>query len=104
MSANSGSPVGELELERSDATMRGVHRRPSGRKRPFIIAGVVLAVVGAIGLTGPATADYGGASDAPILGVWEAQSLNGRNNNPNSSRAGSAGDRYLRIGSTRYAD
>src|SRR5215218_3295284 len=84
--------------------MRGVHRRPGGRKRPLIVAGVVLAVAGAIGLTGPATADYGGASDAPILGVWEVQSLNGVNNNPNRHRAGSAGDRYLRIGSARYAD
>ncbi|GIH10407.1 hypothetical protein Rhe02_84740 [Rhizocola hellebori] len=64
----------------------------------------VLAVVGAIALTGPATADYGGASDAPILGIWEVQSLNGMNNNPYSPRAGAAGDRYLRMGSARYAD
>ena len=84
--------------------MRGVHRRPGRRKRPVTVAIGVLAVVGAIALTGPATADYGGASDAPILGTWEVQSLNGRNNNPYSPRAGSAGDRYLRIGSTRYAD
>ena len=84
--------------------MRGVHRRLGGRKRPIIVTLVVLAVLGAIGLTGTATADDGGASDAPILGVWEVQSLNGVNNNPNSPHAGAAGDRYLRIGSTHYAD
>ncbi len=84
--------------------MRGVHRRPGSRKKPMTVAVVALAIAGAIGLTGPATAEHGGASDAPILGIWEAQSLNGVNNNPYSPRAGSAGDRYLRIGSTRYAD
>jgi len=39
-----------------------------------------------------------------ILGLWEAQSLNGVNNNPFSPKEGAAGDRYLRIGSARYAD
>ena len=104
MGANSRSPSGEPELEGSDATMRGVHRRLRSRWKPIIVALVALTVVGTIGLTGTATADDGGVSDAPILRIWEVQSLNGVNNNPNSPNAGAAGDRYLRIGSTRYAD
>lgn len=62
------------------------------------------AVVVAMANAFPAQADDGGVSDAPILGVWEVQSLNGVNNNPNVSTAGAAGTRYLRIGPTRYAD
>jgi hypothetical protein len=57
-----------------------------------------------VGIAGTAAADDGGASDAPILGIWEAQSLNGVNNNPFFPNAGRAGTNYLRIGSARYAD
>lgn len=84
--------------------MRGVHRRLRSRKRPIIVTVIVLTILGTIGLTGTATADDGGVSDAPILRIWEVQSLNGVNNNPNSPHAGAAGDRYLRLGSTHYAD
>src|ERR1043166_4509455 len=45
-----------------------------------------------------------GVAAAPILGIWEAQSLNGVNNNPYSPNLGAANTRYLRIGPTRYAD
>jgi hypothetical protein len=74
------------------------------RRRPLIAAVATLAVVGAVGFAQRASADDGGTSDAPILGIWEAQSLNGVFNNPLSPTAGSAGIRYLRIGSARYAD
>ena len=84
--------------------MRGVHRRLRSRRKSIFVILVALTVVGTIGLTGTATADDGGVSDAPILRIWEVQSLNGVNNNPNSRNAGAAGDRYLRMGSTRYAD
>jgi hypothetical protein len=55
-------------------------------------------------VSGTAVADDGGVSDAPILGIWEAQSLNGINNNPFVPTAASAGTNYLRLGPTRYAD
>ncbi len=77
-------------------------RRP--RRRTLLGAFAALAVVGAIGLSSSAAADDGGVSDAPILGVWEVQSLNGVNNNLLSPRAGAAGDLYLRIGGVRYTD
>jgi len=63
-----------------------------------------LAVVGSVAVATPAQADDGGVSDAPILGTWEVQSLSGVNNNPYSPNLGAAGQRYLRIGPTRYAD
>ncbi|HET8640387.1 MAG TPA: peroxidase family protein [Pseudonocardiaceae bacterium] len=63
-----------------------------------------VAVVVAIANANHAQADDGGVSDDDILGIWEVQSLNGINNNPNFPTAGSAGSRYLRIGSARYAD
>lgn len=63
-----------------------------------------LAVVGAVATANQAQADDGGVSDAPILGVWEVQSLNGINNNPFVTNAGATGIRYLRIGPARYAD
>jgi Animal haem peroxidase len=72
--------------------------------RAFTRAFAVLAVVVAIGVPTHAYADDGGTSDAPILGVWEVQSLNGVNNNPFFPTAGAAGTKYLRIGSARYAD
>src|ERR1051326_8697542 len=72
--------------------------------RSALVAGVAAAVVGSIAIASPARADNGGVSDAPILGIWEAQSLNGVNNNPFSPNLGAADTRYLRIGPTRYAD
>src|SRR5580765_6956196 len=74
------------------------------QRRPLIAAVATLAVVGAVGVAQRASADDGGTSDAPILGIWEVQSLNGVFNNPNTATAGSAGTRYLRIGNARYAD
>src|SRR2546423_12777973 len=61
-------------------------------------------VVAVVATANPALADDGGVSDAPILGVWEVQSLNGINNNPNAPTAGAANTKYLRIGNARYAD
>jgi len=54
--------------------------------------------------SGSASAEDGGISDSPILGIWEVQSLSGANNNPFVASAGKAGTNYLRIGSARYAD
>jgi hypothetical protein len=83
-----------------------VQTRPGQRRRSLIAAvATTIAVVAAVALTeGAAVADDGGTSDALILGIWEAQSLNGVNNNPFFPTAGAAGTRYLRIGSARYAD
>src|SRR5690349_12814670 len=84
--------------------MRLAMRRPSLRRTLLtgLAASTVIGVV--VVLTNPAQADDGGVSDAPILGTWEAQSLNGVNNNPNSPRIGSVNTQYLRIGPARYAD
>jgi hypothetical protein len=49
-------------------------------------------------------ADDGGASDAPILGRWEVQSLSGVNNNPFNRNLGRAGQNYIRVAPSRYAD
>jgi hypothetical protein len=81
-----------------------VNTRLGRRRKPLLAALAVLAVVGALGVSGTAVAEDGGVSDAPILGIWEVQSLNGINNNPFSPRAASAGTNYLRLGPTRYAD
>ncbi|HZM84198.1 MAG TPA: peroxidase family protein [Candidatus Limnocylindrales bacterium] len=81
-----------------------VNTRLGRRRTPLLASLAVLAVVGALGFSGTAVADDGGVSDAPILGIWEVQSLNGINNNPFSPRAASAGTNYLRLGPTRYAD
>ena len=81
-----------------------VPMRRGWRRTPLIVAVAALAVVGVVGFARSAAADDGGTSDAPILGIWEVQSLNGVNNNPFSPNAGSAGTRYLRIGPARYAD
>jgi hypothetical protein len=81
-----------------------VNTRFGRRRTPLIAALAVLAVVGALGVSGTAVADDGGVSDSPILGIWEVQSLNGINNNPFSPRAASAGTNYLRLGPTRYSD
>ena len=84
--------------------MRGT-ARSGWRRRPLIAAVATLAIVAAVGVAGrAAAADDGGASDALILGLWEAQSLNGVNNNLFTPNEGAAGDRYLRVGSARYAD
>jgi hypothetical protein len=78
--------------------------RKTGLRRS-LFAGLAAATAVAVVVTAnPAVADDGGVSDAPILGTWEAQSLNGVNNNPNRPNAGAAGTRYLRIGPARYAD
>jgi len=81
-----------------------VNTRVGRRRKPLIAALAVLTVVGAIGFSGTAAADDGGVSDAPILGIWEVQSLNGVNNNPNSPRVGSSNTNYLRLAPVRYAD
>jgi hypothetical protein len=73
-------------------------------KTSVFAAVAALAVVGAVAIANPAQADDGGVSDAPILGVWEAQSLNGINNNPFFPTLGAVNTKYLRIGSARYAD
>ena len=82
-----------------------VSTRLGRRRRPLLAASAALAVVAAVMVaTSPASAEDGGTSDAPILGIWEVQSLSGVNNNPNDPFAGAAGDRYLRIGTAHYAD
>ena len=81
-----------------------VNTRPGRRRRRLTAALAALVVVGALGVSKTAAAEDGGTSDAPILGIWEVQSLNGVNNNPFSPSAGRAGANYLRIGSARYAD
>jgi len=82
-----------------------VTTRPGRRRRRLTAALAALVVVGALGISsGSASAEDGGTSDAPIVGIWEVQSLNGINNNPFSPTAGRAGANYLRIGSARYAD
>jgi hypothetical protein len=80
--------------------------RPGRRRRSLIAAvATTVAVVAAVAVAErAAAADDGGTSDAPILGIWEPQSLNGINNNPFVPNAGAAGIRYLRLGPTRYAD
>src|SRR5262245_44458770 len=83
--------------------MRAPTRR--GWRRLSLTAALVsIAVIGAVGIADTAAADDGGVSDAPILGIWEVQSLNGINNNQFFPTIGSAGTRYLRIGNARYAD
>jgi hypothetical protein len=78
--------------------------RRGGPRRSIVAVLGALAVVVVVATANPALADDGGVSDAPILGIWEAQSLNGINNNPFFPSIGSAGTQYLRIGSARYAD
>jgi len=78
--------------------------RKAGLRRSLFAVLAALTVVVVVATANPAVADDGGVSDAPILGIWEAQSLNGINNNPNIPNAGAAGTRYLRIGPAKYAD
>ena len=82
-----------------------VYARSGWRRRSLIAAFAALTVVAAVSVAGTANAaDDGGVSDAPILGTWEVQSLNGANNNPFTPNFGRSGTNYLRIGSPRYAD
>src|SRR5215813_1700159 len=82
-----------------------MHAMLRGRRRRSLLAVLTaLVVVAMVGIADPARADDGGVSDAPILGIWEVESLNGINNNPDVPTAGAAGIRYLRIGPARYAD
>src|SRR5205823_13402808 len=83
--------------------MRLVMRRAGLRRSLFAVVPAA-TVVAVIATANPAQADDGGVSDAPILGVWEVQSLNGINNNPNFPTAGATNTQYLRIGNARYAD
>jgi hypothetical protein len=85
--------------------MRATARLHKRRRRTPLVAAIVLLVVATtIGTASTATAEDGGASDAPILGIWEVQSLSGVNNNPFNSNWGRAGGNYLRVTSSRYAD
>jgi hypothetical protein len=78
--------------------------RRSGARRSCIVVLAALTAIVPVTFAGPAAADNGGVSDAPILGTWEAQSLSGVNNNPFAPNIGSVNTRYLRIGPARYAD
>ncbi|WP_165960250.1 peroxidase family protein [Actinocrispum wychmicini] len=73
-------------------------------RRSLLVGLAMATVVAVVATANPAQADDGGVSDAPILGIWEAQSLNGVNNNPNFPSLGAGNTKYLRIGPTRYAD
>ncbi|MEV8515440.1 peroxidase family protein [Dactylosporangium sp. NPDC051484] len=44
------------------------------------------------------------AADAPILGTWEAETLDGSGNNPGAAERGRAGTVYRRVAAPRYAD
>jgi len=82
-----------------------MHAMLRGRRRRSLLAVLTaLVVVAMVGIADPAHADDGGVSDAPILGIWEVESLNGINNNPDFPTSGAAGTQYLRIGPARYAD
>jgi hypothetical protein len=82
-----------------------MHVMLRGRRRRSLLAVLTALVVTAmVGIADPAHADDGGVSDAPILGIWEVESLNGINNNPDIPTAGAAGTQYLRIGPAHYAD
>jgi hypothetical protein len=78
--------------------------RRAGVRRSLFAGLAAITVIAVVATANPAQADDGGVSDAPILGIFEAQSLSGVNNNPFSSNAGAANTRYLRIGNARYAD
>src|SRR2546423_784956 len=78
--------------------------RSAGLRRSLLAGLAAVTAIVVVGTANQAQADDGGVSDAPILGVWEVQSLNGINNNPNFPTAGAVNDQYLRIGPARYAD
>ncbi|HKD99035.1 MAG TPA: peroxidase family protein [Micromonosporaceae bacterium] len=73
-------------------------------RRSILVLFAGLAVVATVVVASPASADDGGVSDAPILGIWEVQSLNGVDNNPFVANLGATNTRYLRIGPSHYAD
>jgi hypothetical protein len=64
---------------------------------------VALVVTGGL-TTGTASASNGGASGGLILGIWEAQSLSGANNNRANPTWAMAGSVYPRVAPARYAD
>src|SRR5690242_18029896 len=78
--------------------------RPGWRRTPILAALAALTVIGSLTIPRSAAAEDGGRSDAPILGIWEVQSLNGVDNNQLDPTIGAAGTRYLRLGPARYAD
>jgi hypothetical protein len=78
--------------------------RSAGLRRSLLTVLASGTVVAVVATADSALAEDGGVSDAPILGIWEAQSLSGVNNNPLVPAAGAASTRYLRIGPARYAD
>jgi hypothetical protein len=87
--------------------MRATARPGSGRvwrRRSLGATLVTLVAASGLALARPAAAEDGGTSDAPILGIWEVQSLNGVNNNEFDPNVGRAGANYLRLAPTRYAD
>src|SRR5262249_20644412 len=94
---------GGLSPERNGYPMRSASLRAK-RRRSLLAALAALVVGAALAVTTAAHADDGGVSDAPILGTWEVETLNGLFNNPDDPQAGAVGDRYLRIGTARYAD
>src|SRR5215467_4339181 len=102
MSANSDRRQGPVVDQRSAQMNKATRGRRWRRSVMVMIAG--LAVVGTVVMASPAAADDGGVSDAPILGIWEVQSLNGVDNNPFVPNLGATNTRYLRIGSPHYAD
>jgi len=83
-----------------------VRRGPvRGWRRKALVATFAAVVVGAsVAMAGSAAAEDGGTSDAPILGIWEVQSLSGRNNNLAHPTWGQAGGNYIRLAPSRYAD
>jgi len=74
------------------------------RRRSLGLTLVALTTISAVSVARPAAAEDGGASDAPILGIWEVQSLSGVNNNEFFPHTGQAGVNYFRVASPRYAD
>jgi hypothetical protein len=92
-------------MENSTKASSASRRKRRLRRLPLVAAFVALVTGGVIGVNGLAyAADDGGVSDAPILGIWEAQSLSGVNNNPVRRTWGAAGQNYLRVAPARYAD
>ena len=82
------------------------HGRLGGWRRKTLVATFATVVVAAsIAMTSSASAEDGGISDRPILGIWEVQSLSGQNNNLTvNTNWGRAGQNYIRIAPSRYAD
>ncbi|MFC4587919.1 peroxidase family protein [Sphaerisporangium corydalis] len=98
-------PVLPSTSRRSRPAVR-VHRRripyrvPRHRV-PVVLSGLALLLGSIVATSTPATS---AVAAGPILGTWEAESLDGTGNNPFSSSLGSVGTRYLRLAPARYAD